>query len=346
MISALTKLARLVQGSAPTLGATPADVVHEEHKWKLWRYRGHARPGRAPVLLVPSLINRHYVLDLLPGKSLVEYLVAIGHDVFMIDWGRPAPEDRWLELADWCDRYLERAVRRTCARAHAEGVHLVGYCLGGTLAAIYTALRPANVTSLTALAAPIDFHDDGLLSVWMRARALDPAAIAGGFGNVPWPLMQAAFHLLRPTQALRKLASFFDRAHDDEFVDGFVAVERWGSDNVSFPGGCFREYIGALYRDNALVRGALRIDGRVVELAKIRCPTLAVTFADDHIVPWRGAAVLLDRIGSPVHRHLHLPGGHVGAVVSRTAARSLWPTLSQFWTDHDLVAPPRAVAIR
>jgi polyhydroxyalkanoate synthase len=211
----------------------------------------------------------------------------------------------------------------------------VGYCLGGTLTAIYTALRPARVTSLTALAAPIDFHDDGLLSVWMRARAFDPAALEAGFGNVPWPIMQAAFHLLRPTQALRKLAGFFDRAHDDEFVDGFFAVERWGSDNASFPGGCFREYIAALYRDNALVNGRLAIDGRTVDLAAIRCPTLAVTFADDHIVPWRGAAVLLDRISSPAKRHLHLPGGHVGAVVSRKAARSLWPTLSQFFTAHD-----------
>lgn len=343
----LAKLAtRLVRSGAPKVGTTPADVVHAEHRWQLLRYRrAAATSAGAPVLLVPSLINRHYVLDLLPGKSLVEYLVGLGHDVFMIDWGRPAPEDRYLELADWCDRYLQRAVRRTCTAADARRVHLVGYCLGGTLAAIHTALRPQRIQSLTALAAPIDFHDDGLLSVWMRAKAFDPGAIAAGFGNVPWPLMQAAFHLLRPTQALRKLANLIDRAHDDEFVDGFVAVEHWGSDNVSFPGGCFAQYIGQLYRDNALAAGTLAIDGRRVDLAAIRCPTLAVTFADDHIVPWRGAATLLDRIGAPDKRHLHLPGGHVGAVVSRKAARSLWPTLARFWTDHD-TAPPRAVALR
>jgi polyhydroxyalkanoate synthase len=340
-------LSRVVPRGVPALGATPADVVHAEHKWRLLRYRRATATTGAPVLLVPSLINRHYVLDLMPGKSLVEHLLGVGHDVYLVDWGRPGPEDRWLEFADWCDRYIERAVRRACACSGARAVHLVGYCLGGTLAAIYTALHPDRVQSLTGIAAPIDFHDDGLLSVWMRARCFDPAALADAFGNVPWPIMQAAFHLLRPTQALRKLVRLFDRAHDDEFVDGFLAVERWGADNVSFPGGCFREYIGRLYRDNALVHDALVVDGRPVRLAAIRCPTLAVTFADDHIVPWRGAATLLERISSPDKQHLHLPGGHVGAVVSRKASRSLWPALSGFWTEHDEEpsAPrPRAVA--
>jgi len=340
-------ITRLVRRGLPAVGTTPADVAHREHKWQLLHYR-RATParGRVPVLLVPSLINRHYVLDLMPGKSLVEWLLSVGHDVWMIDWGRPAPEDRWLGLADWADRYLARAIRRACAQSQSPGVHLVGYCLGGTLAAIHTALHPARVVSLTGIAAPVDFHDDGLLSVWMRAKAFDPAVIAEGFGNIPWPLMQAAFHLLRPTQGLRKLASLFDRAHDDEFVDGFVAVERWGADNVSFPGGCFREAIGSLYRDNALVRRALHLEGRRVELGAIGCPTLAVTFADDHIVPWRSAAVLLDHIGAPTRRHLHLRGGHIGAVVSRKAAKHLWPALSQFWTEHDLEAPRQAVGIR
>src|SRR5262245_11570944 len=79
------------------LGATPADVVHHENKWRLLRYR--PRPEglafRSPLLLVPSLINRHYVMDLVPGKSLCEYLVAEGHDVYMIDWGTPGDEDRY-----------------------------------------------------------------------------------------------------------------------------------------------------------------------------------------------------------------------------------------------------------
>ena len=92
----------LARRERPAVGVTPADVVHRENKWQLLRYR--ARPEglalRTPVLLVPSLINRHYVLDLQPGKSFVEFLVARGHDVYIIDWGKPGPEDPFGEFIE------------------------------------------------------------------------------------------------------------------------------------------------------------------------------------------------------------------------------------------------------
>ncbi len=107
------------------MGQTPADVACHENKWKLLRYR--ARPQglafKTPVLLVPSLINRHYVLDLMPGKSFAEYLVAQGLDVFCIDWGTPGDEDRFLTFDDvvrraiWAARFA--GWRGTVA--HAEG---------------------------------------------------------------------------------------------------------------------------------------------------------------------------------------------------------------------------------
>ncbi|HWB76399.1 MAG TPA: alpha/beta fold hydrolase [Nannocystaceae bacterium] len=333
----LATLTRLLARSQPQVGCTPAEVIHRENKWQLLRYL--PAPGgpkyRTPVLLVPSLINRHYVLDLMPGKSFAEHMVARGHDVYVIDWGTPGPEDRFLSFDDICDGYLGRAIRKVARRGADRRVHVLGYCLGGTLAAIHTAVRPQHVASLVALAAPIDFHDDGLLSVWTRVSTFDPAVLAQALGNIPWQLLQATFHLLRPTTSLRKAVNLIERAWDDEFLDGFFATERWGGDNVAFPGECFRRYIDELYRKNALVHDRFTLSGTPVRLGEIRCPTLAVTFGDDHIVPWQSAKVLLDRISSPVRRHIHLPGGHVGAVVSRKAAAQLWPELSAFWTDHD-----------
>jgi polyhydroxyalkanoate synthase len=330
-------ISRLATRQIPAVGTTPAEEIHRENKWRLLRYlpTGDGPRHRTPVLLVPSLINRHYVLDLMPGKSFAEAMVARGHDVYIIDWGTPGPEDRFLGFDDICDGYLGRAIRKVARRGPDGRAHVLGYCLGGTLAAIHTAVRPEHVASLVAIAAPIDFADDGLLSAWTNTRSFDPAVLVEALGNVPWQLLQASFHLLRPTANLRKAVSLVERAWDDEFLDGFFATERWGNDNVSFPGACFEQYIRTLYRDNALVRGTLTMSGRPVDLANIRCPTLAVTFGDDHIVPWRGAATLVDRIGSTVAQRIHLPGGHVGAVVSRRAAASLWPSLSAFWIDHD-----------
>jgi polyhydroxyalkanoate synthase len=330
---------RLITGAAEVrakLGATPADVVHRENKWRLLRYRArpHGLAHTTPIVMVPSLINRHYVLDLMPGKSLVEFLVARGHDVYIIDWGTPGDEDRYLTFDDICDRYIGRAVRKAAALSQSGGVHLLGYCLGGTLATIHTAVRPDKIASLVALAAPIDFDDDGMLARWTRTTSFDLDAVVDANGLVPWQLMQASFHMLRPTMNLSKAVGVIDRIWDDEFLDGFFATEAWGNDNVSLPGACYRRYIAELYRDNALVKDTFTLSGRAARLAAIDCPLLCVTFEHDSIVSAKSAAVLVERVSSTDKRRLHLNGGHVGAVVSRKAASGLWLQLAEWWERH------------
>jgi len=319
----------------PRIGITPADVVFRENKWRLLRYRPGAagRTNKTPVLLVPSLINRWYVLDLLPGRSFAEYMVAQGHDVFIIDWGTPGDEDRDLDFDIIADKYLARALRKTCEAAGAPSAHVLGYCLGGTLAAIHAALRPAQIASLVAMAAPIQFVDDGLLSLWTRVKSFDVEALIDGFGNVPWQLMQASFEMLKPTLNMAKSIQLVERASDDQFLDAFFAIETWGHDNVSFPGAAYKKYITELYRDDALVNDKLFISGQLVKLENIACPTLAVTFEHDHIVPHASAAVLLERIGATKKERIHLPGGHVGAVVSQKGAKHLWPKLSEWFSQ-------------
>lgn len=347
-IESLLKLASLWRRSKPVVGATPCDVVHRENKWRLLHYRrptnGGAPKGFAtPVLLVPSLINRHYVLDLMPGKSFTEYLLSRGHDVFTLDWGAPGSEDRYLTFDAICDGYLGRAVR-IASRASPRGkTHLLGYCLGGTLAAIHAAARPERVASLVAVAAPIRFHDAGLLSAWTGTPSFDVRALTAAMGNVPWQLMQSAFHLLRPTLGLSKAVALLDRAWDDEYLDGVLALETWGSDNVSFPGEAYRRYVEELYRGDALAAGTFTLSGRPARLDRLVCPTLAVTFEHDNIVPPGSAAALLDLGGSQDKERIHLQGGHVGAMVSRAASRNLWPQISRFWAARDgATRAPRA----
>jgi polyhydroxyalkanoate synthase len=339
LVKRLLNLAGLANRPKPPVGQTPSDVIHRENKWRLIRYRPRAE-GVAyarPVLLVPSLINRHYVLDLMPGKSFAEWMVARGHDVYVVDWGTPGKEDRHLSFDAICDGYLGRAVRAVSRRAGGEDVHLLGYCLGGTLTTIYAAAHPEGIASLVDIAAPIAFDDDddGLLARWTRSPKFDIDAILDAFGNVPWPLMQAAFHMLRPTLSLSKGVYLLDRAWDDEFLDGFFALETWGNDNVSFPGAAFKKYVEELYRKNSLVRGEFTLSGERVDLARIACPLLDVTFEHDNIVSSRSAAALIDLVSSEDKELFQMPGGHVGAVVSKGASRGLWPKLSEFWASRD-----------
>jgi len=333
----MKNLAELVARGKPPVGTTPADVVHRENKWKLLRYRRDSAPKfDTPVLLVPSLINRHYVLDLLPGKSLAEWLVAQGHDVFIIDWGTPGDEDRYVTFEDVCDAYIGRALRKTATYGKHGKAHILGYCLGGLLTTIHAIARPEKVASLLTLAAPIKFGDDGLLSHWARTETFDLDALVEASGNVPWQLMQATFQLLRPTMNLSKTVTLVDRAWNDEFLDGFFALEKWGNDAVAFPGECFREYITSHYRNDELARGEFHFVGKRIRLEDLRAPLLAVTFEHDAIVPKESSAPLVALAGSKHKSHLHLPGGHVGAVVSSAAKTRLWPKLSEFWAKHDI----------
>jgi polyhydroxyalkanoate synthase len=329
--SIVALLKRAPKGPSP-VGTTPHSVVWAENKWRLLRFAPATPRFATPVLLVPSLINRWYVLDLGPGRSLVEWLVAQGYEVFCIDWGTPGPEDRYLTWDDIAGRYIGRAVRIAARYARSGEVHLLGYCLGGTLAATYVAAFPDRVASFLALAAPIDFDHAGIMSTWTRTPTFDVGALLEAFGNVPWPLMQASFKLLKPALDASKAVALLDRAWDDEFLESFLATERWGTDNVSFPGACYARYIEELYRGNALMRGSFTLAGRPSQLEAIRCPVLALAFADDHIVPLASAAPLVDRVSSVTKQLVVQKGGHVGAVISRKAADRLWPVMSQFWS--------------
>lgn len=336
----LVALGGLPSRRAPAVGSTPADVVWRENKLRLLRYRAdpEAPAQGLPVVLVPSLINRHYVLDLMPGKSLVAWLVAEGFEVYCIDWGTPGPEDAWQDLDDIILGLLARAVR---AAGAGRPVHLLGYCMGGMFTAMLAAKRPELVATLTAIAAPIRLAGDpGLLRAWATVPGLDVDALVAAEGVVPWQLLQSAFQLLRPTLNLNKTVHLVDRAGRDGFLDGFLAMEAWANDNVGLPGAFFATYMNEIYRDDRLANGGLSLGGAPVDLGAICCPTHAVVFAHDHIAPRESCAALLQLIGAGERRLLELSGSHVGGVVSRAGSAKLWPALRAFWREFDPTPEP------
>jgi polyhydroxyalkanoate synthase len=322
---------------AEDVGSTPSDVVHRENQWRLLRYRptDGGPEHRTPLVIVPSLINRHYVLDLLPDRSFVGWMVERGHDVYMIDWGTPGDENRHLDFDTICDTYLGRARRIAARRSGVDRAHLMGYCLGGTLTAIHAAAYPDEVAAHVALAAPVAFEDDGLLTTWMNNPTFDVDSLVDATRNVPWPLMQFAFHMLEPTLNAKKAKYALENSDDASFLDGFAALEIWGNDNVSFPGEAFRDYIQRLYQENRLVEDEFALSGRRVYLEDADHPTLVISFEHDHIVPPESAEPLADCVGTEDCEHLHLPGGHVTSVTSTSSKEALWPQISNWLVERD-----------
>lgn len=320
----------------PALAPTPKDAVFRDGTATLYRCRGPAAAGagggRAPVLLVPSLINRWYVIDLRKGASICEALVGEGYDVFVLDWGEPRDEDRYLSWDDVLAR-LARMVRRTNALAGASSLGLLGYCIGGTLAAIHTALRPEGVRALVNLAGPIDFSHAGFLGHMTRPRWFDVDAIADA-GNMSAAQMQAGFTQLRPTAQLAKWVTFADKALDPDKRDAFVALETWASDNIAFPAEAYRRYIRELYQENLLVRGEHAVRGERVDLGNVVAPLLTVVTDRDTICPPKAALALAELARSEHKEVLTIPGGHVGAVVGEKAKQKLYPALASFFARH------------
>lgn len=280
---------------------------------------------RVPLLLIPSLINRWYVMDLRPGASLVEALVGAGFDVWLLDWGVPEAEDRYLDW-DGVLRRLGRATRRVLRETGADKLAVLGYCMGGTLTTIHVAQHAEQIAALVLLAAPIDFSRGGMLRCMVDPSWFDADAVADA-GNVAPQQMQAGFTALRPTLDAAKLMSMPDLVQDARAREAFLALEAWAGDNIPFPAEAYRRYIRELYQGNELVRGTHRANGKPVDLAAIACPVLAITASRDTICPSPAATAWLGLTRATDTAVLEVAGGHVGAVVGSRAARDMYPGL-------------------
>ncbi|MEO8700610.1 MAG: alpha/beta fold hydrolase [Kofleriaceae bacterium] len=324
-----------VRPAAPPLAQTPRDEHPLEGGAALYRFRGPRRTAKTPILLVPSLINRWYVLDLRPGASLVEALVGAGFDVWLLDWGTPQAEDRYLDW-DAVLRRLGRAARRVLRDSGQPKLAMLGYCMGGTLTAIHASQHADTLAALVTLAAPIDFSRGGMLRTMVDPRWFDPDAIADA-GNVAPSQMQAGFSALRPTLDAAKLMSYPDLVTDPKARAAFLALEEWAGDNIPFPAAAYRRYIRELYQDNQLVAGTHHANGKPAMLAAIRCPTLAITASRDTICPPPAATALLQLINATDTAVIEVAGGHVGGVVGSRAAKEMYPALAR-WLAPRLAA--------
>lgn len=337
--------AALRQALRTRVGTTPYDVVLRSGTLKLLRYR-RAQPAvhAEPVLLCYALVNRPYILDLQPGKSVVQRYLERGFDVYLIDWGVPSADDAGLTLDHYVSKLLASVVEFIVQQHRREDLHLLGYCMGGTLSVLYAALEPRRLKTLTLLAAPIDFSgSEALLQVWTDPKYFDVDALIEAHGNCPASFLQTCFLALRPVQnLLEKNLSLLEQLDDERFVASYFAMERWVNDNIPVAGATFREFVHKLYQQNQLVRGEFVLGERPVQLSDIRCPLLLLTADKDHLVPPSSTLGLESRVGSIDREALSIDAGHVGLVVSSKAHLTLWHAATRWLAQRS--TPAEAVA--
>jgi polyhydroxyalkanoate synthase len=314
-------------------GATPSEVVYEEGHVQLLHYLSDASPAfDTPLVFVFALVNRPYILDLKEGKSVVRHFVDGGFDTYLVDWGLPSDADRHLTLGDDVNGYLDNIVDHVRERSGTEQVSILGYCMGGTMSAMYTALHPEKVRNLILMAAGIDFATrNGLLNVWTDPRYFDVDRFVDAFGNAPASLLQASFLMLKPVANLvQKPLGFLERMNDDAFVDDYFAMEAWLNDNIDVPGEVYRQFVKYLYQQNRLVKGQMPVGKHVVDLKRITCPVLNLMAARDDLVPAAQSAPFNDLVGSQDRTAITFDAGHIGLAVGSRAQRELWPQAVQW----------------
>jgi polyhydroxyalkanoate synthase len=300
-------------------------------RWKQGAARlldyGRDETGRA-VLIVPSLINRYTILDLLRERSFARHLAREGLRPLVLDWGEPGAAERDFTLSDYIAGPLAAAAAAAVALAGGP-VALCGYCMGGLLALAHALSRPADTACLALLATPWDFHAGqrveaqllGSMAQWLPlfCRAPEP---------VPVSVIQSLFVALDPFLAERKFIRFAGLDPAGAAAKSFVALEDWINDGVPLAHPVALECAQSWYRDNDPARGLWQVEGRPVRPGEVAAPTLVVLPSRDRIVPPRSAEPLAAAI--PNATVLRPSSGHIGMMASIEAPKAVWQPIAQW----------------
>jgi polyhydroxyalkanoate synthase len=335
----MRRMARLEE-DALAIATTPKEEVWREDMVRLYRYLPDGKRSQPPVvvLIAYALVGRYQMIDLEAERSFVRKLLGHGVQVYVVDWGEPQRQHRWLTIDDYVSGYLDACVDVIREREAVAAVNLLGVCQGGVLSLCYAALYPRKVRNLVLTVTPIDFHGDlaqpeaaaGYMNRW--ARMLDGRDIdrlVDSLGNAPGPSVGQSFLMMNPIANVAKYTlDLLDIADDERKLLAFLRMERWIADRPDVPGEFVRQWFKDLYQDNKLIRNELELGGRKVDLRRVTMPVLNVSADGDAVIPTACSRGQGRHFGTRDYSELSVPGGHIGTFVGGKAQSILGPGIA------------------
>jgi polyhydroxyalkanoate synthase len=320
------------------LAVTPGAVIFRNELIELIEYAPQTeRVFAVPLLFCPPWINKYYIMDLAPGRSLIEWAVQHGHTCFVISYRNPDSSMRNLGLEDYLHLGLREAVKVVQEITHAPTINLVSLCLGGTLSAIGLAYGAAmgdtSIKSATFLNTMTDFSAPGVLGLFT-----DEATIAGlekqmeKDGFLEADAMSHAFDALRANDLIfQYVGNNWLQGKKPPAFDLLV----WNSDGTRMPARMHSEYLRSCYLKNQFALGEFRVDGHPLNPKDVSIDTYVVSAINDHIVPWT-SGYMTATMFSGLSRFILTTAGHIAGVVNPPGPKP------KYWTNEDRPEDPLA----
>ena len=304
------------------------------------------------MLLVPPLAAPASCFDLRRGCSVAEHLISLGYPTYLVDYGPISFQDRQLGLEHWVEDVLPNAIRAVSKDAGGGDVQVVGWCLGGIMAALSVAGEELPVSSLSLIASPFDFSKVRTMAPIRQLSELTGGRLVTGLytalGGAPAPLVSLGFQLTALDKRLTKPITILRNIGDRELLAHIESVDDYMANMLAYPGRTFAQLYHRFFRINELADGRIELsDGEEVDVANITAPVLIVAGEGDVLAPREAVHHLADLLsGSPEVRVRTAPGGHLGVLTGRGAINSTWPELDDFLRAYDerRVAPAAAAA--
>ena len=315
------------------LATTPGSVVFRNEMLEVIHYQPTTKTVRQlPIVIVTPWINKFYVLDLTPKKSMVKYLLDEGFSVFITSWRNPGPEMRDTAFDDYLTEGVARIIEVAQGITGSSRVHAVGYCIGGTALSMYMAWANARygadkvpVAHWTLLTTLVDFHKPGDIEVFIdeaSVRYLEQSMESKGF--LDGKEMASAFRLLRSNSLIWNyvVAGYLFGDTPPPFDVLF-----WNMDTTRMPARMHAWYLRELYLHNRLIqRGALNVAGEALDLESISQPLYGVSAVDDHIAPWHQCFLVNNHVMSQ-KRFVLSSSGHILGILNPPVS----PPKRKFW---------------
>lgn len=310
---------------------TPKEVVYQEDNCVLYHYEPKVdTPCAVPIVIVYALVNRPYIVDMERDRSIVQNLLNLGLDIYLIDWGYADRGDMFLTMDDYINGYVDNCVNTVRKRHGLDAVNVLGICQGGTFSLCYASMHPKKVKNLITMVTPVDFSArDSLLNVWVQS--LDVDVMVDTLGNVPGDFMNGGFLMLKPFQLMaQKYVGIVSILDQQQSMRSFLRMEKWIFDSPDQAGETFRQFIKDFFQDNKLIKGEVEIGGERIDLGRLTMPILNIYATEDHLVAPASSMVLERYVGSKDVTTLPFPGGHIGIYVSSRSQKVLAPAIASW----------------